>query len=597
MELEGEEFDYPAPLRARDDAKEDFWPDGGARPEASRESLKEMSRLRPSKPGAIAVAVALALSVFLIDLSLPLGVAGGVPYVAVIVAGWWLERSYCVLGLAALSSALIVAGYYYSPEGGVPWVVLVNRFLAIFAVWATAIFLIRAKKAELSLRDAYEGLELRVEQRTTELARENAERRLAQGALRKSEERFAEILDIAADAIISTDGDGRIQLFNQGAEAVFGYTASELIGQPMEVLLPVRFREVHRRHIEDFGRSGDRSRLMGARAGIVGLRKDGTEFPARAAISKFAQGGESVFTVMLHDITDLMRAEDALHESRLALQERVAVLEDAQRRLEEQGADLVRLADDLHVARDEANTANRAKSEFLAAMSHELRTPLNAIMGFSEIIENEMLGPMGNAKYLDYVTDIHGSAQHLLELINDILDLSKIESGSDELLEAYVEVPEIVQSVLKLVKQRAHEHGVGLELDVPDALEMLCVDKRKLKQILVNLLANAVKFTDAGGKVALKVWCDTTSGFVFEIADTGIGMAPEDIPKALSKFGQIGSDTGRRQEGTGLGLPLSRALVEQHGGSLELVSAVGVGTTVTVRLPAGRVMRNVATGT
>ena len=237
-----------------------------------------------------------------------------------------------------------------------------------------------------------------------------------------------------------------------------------------------------------------------------------------------------------------------------------------------------------------AKAADRAKSEFLAAMSHELRTPLNAIIGFSEIIKEEVLGPVGSVKYREYSSDIHESGQHLLSLINDILDLSKIESGTDELQEDMIEIPEIVRSALMLVGERAEQGGIKLELDLPDQLPALRADERKLKQILVNLLSNAIKFTDAGGAVTLRAWCRMDSGYVFQIADTGIGIAPEDIPKALSHFGQVDGDLNRQYEGTGLGLPLTKALVEQHGGVLDLQSEVGVGTTVTVRFPAERII-------
>jgi signal transduction histidine kinase len=279
-----------------------------------------------------------------------------------------------------------------------------------------------------------------------------------------------------------------------------------------------------------------------------------------------------------------------LFRSERNLQLRIAELEAAQRRLEEQEVNLIRLAGDLKIARDQAESANRAKTEFLAAMSHELRTPLNAIIGFSEIIQTETLGPVGSVKYRDYAGDIHESGQHLLDLINDILDLSKVESGLDELHEEDIEIPDLARSVWCLIQQRAQKQGVALALELPEAPPGLRADKRKLKQILVNLLSNAIKFTEAGGKVALKVWCRVDSGYVFQVVDTGIGIALDDIRKALSPFQQIDSEINRKYEGTGLGLPLTKALVEMHGGYLDLQSEVGVGTSVTVRFPAERIV-------
>ena len=244
------------------------------------------------------------------------------------------------------------------------------------------------------------------------------------------------------------------------------------------------------------------------------------------------------------------RMVDELRHSQAALGEAYGTLE---RRVEERTVELSlelaarELAEGaMLIARDQAEAADRAKSEFLAAMSHELRTPLNAIIGFSEIMKNETLGPVGNLKYREYTNDIHESGRHLLGLINAILDLCKIESGTEELHEDEIEIPKIIRSVLKLVGHRAEQGGIKLELELAGPLPVLRADERKLKQILVNLLSNAVKFTDAGGEVALWAWCRMGSGHVFQIVDTGIGIAPEDIPQALSRFGQVDDVLSRR---------------------------------------------------
>jgi signal transduction histidine kinase len=270
--------------------------------------------------------------------------------------------------------------------------------------------------------------------------------------------------------------------------------------------------------------------------------------------------------------------------------ERIAELLLSKSALEKQGEEIVRLAEDLAAARDQAEEANRTKSMFLATMSHELRTPLNAIIGFSELIGGEMFGPVGNESYREYANDIRESGQHLLDLINDILDLSKLEAGSDELHEENIDVAEIVRSVKWLVTARARDDSVELTTELAEALPNLRADTLKLKQILINLLSNAIKFTDTGGKVTLKAWCSDQGGYVFQVIDTGIGIALEDIPKALSPFQQIDNMLNRKYEGTGLGLPLSKTLAEMHGGSLDLQSQVGVGTTVTVRFPAERIV-------
>jgi signal transduction histidine kinase len=261
----------------------------------------------------------------------------------------------------------------------------------------------------------------------------------------------------------------------------------------------------------------------------------------------------------------------------------------AQSQLREELRHREKMFTDLLVMKDAAEQASRAKSEFLAAMSHELRTPLNAIIGFSEVIKEQIFGPVGIGKYLDYSKDIHRSGQHLLGLINDILDLAKIESGTHELHEEDIEFEEVIRAAMRLVDQDARKGGLAMQRVIPETLPTIRADRRQLKQILVNLLSNAVKFTDAGGQVTLKAWCRMDIGYVLQVVDTGIGIAPEDIPKALSRFGQIDAGLNRRYEGTGLGLPLTKALVEQHGGSLDIQSEIGVGTTVTVRFPSIRI--------
>jgi PAS domain S-box-containing protein len=246
---------------------------------------------------------------------------------------------------------------------------------------------------------------------------------------------------------------------------------------------------------------------------------------------------------------------------------------------------------DLRAALNQAELASRTKSEFLANMSHELRTPLNAIIGFSEIMKNELFGPIGNTNYGDYARDIHESGTHLLSVINDILDVSKAEAGKIELHEEEVDVGQIVEASIRYVRDRASALKVRLGNDLPDGLPLVRVDPLRLKQVLLNLLSNSVKFTPEGGDVTVAGGVSPAGEFVLAIVDTGIGIAPEDLQRVLEPFGQVDSTMHRRYEGTGLGLPLAKALVELHGGTLALDSKVGVGTTVTVRLPKERVLQ------
>jgi PAS domain S-box-containing protein len=237
-----------------------------------------------------------------------------------------------------------------------------------------------------------------------------------------------------------------------------------------------------------------------------------------------------------------------------------------------------------------ARESSFAKSNFLANMSHELRTPLNAIIGFSEAIHREEFGAVGVPKYVEYANDISDAGKHLLSIINDILDLSKIETGKMALYESTIDISEVVSGCLLLVKDRAIANDVAMNIDIVENLAPLFADEKMLKQVLINILSNAIKFTPDGGDVRLNIWSQPDTGCVFQITDTGIGIALEDIPVALSPFDQIDSDLNRSFDGTGLGLSLSKSLVELHGGSLDLQSELDVGTTVTFRLPAKRIV-------
>ena len=236
-----------------------------------------------------------------------------------------------------------------------------------------------------------------------------------------------------------------------------------------------------------------------------------------------------------------------------------------------------------------ANAESAAKSEFLATMSHELRTPLNAIIGFSDVIIGKMFGPISDDKYVDYAEDINNSGKALLGHVDDILDLSKIEAGKSELSEVTVDVAWIVEICIAELREQAEAGGIEIEREISAELPGLIANERKCKQILFNLMSNAVKFTLSGGRVTVKVWPRLGNGYVFQIADTGIGIALQDIPKTLAPFHQVDGNLNRSYEGTGLGLPLAKSFIELHGGSLDLQSELGAGTTVTVRFPAERI--------
>lgn len=381
-------------------------------------------------------------------------------------------------------------------------------------------------------------------------------RRAVEAQVRASEARLARLLDIADDAIVSTDGSHRIILFNKGAERTFGFRADEVIGQRLEILLPTSVRATHAARMDAFGSGTVAARMMGDRTEVTGRRKCGAEFPAEASISRFTQDDATIFTAVLRDVSERKAIERQLM-----------------------------------AARAEAEEASRAKSDFLASMSHELRTPLNAIIGFADMMCTETMGPLGSRIYHEYAGDILSSGQHLLDMINDILDFMKAEAGQLLMQTGEVDVLEEVTNCARMVQPRAERSGVTLSTAIDPAARYFLGDAKRFRQILLNLLTNAIKFTPAGGSVAVAARLDAAGRLLLTVRDTGVGIAPEDRTAVMEAFRQASHALDRNTEGTGLGLPLTKRLIEMHGGTLSLDSEVGAGTTVTAHFPAECVIR------
>jgi PAS domain S-box-containing protein len=371
-------------------------------------------------------------------------------------------------------------------------------------------------------------------------------------ALLVAEARNRSVVEAAADAILTADEEGIVHSFNPAAEAMFGVSAADIVWQKLDRLIPQAVVERHRAYLH----RPKPTPLSGCITDIHARRADGTLFPIELSVSMLEVQGRRLFTAIVRDVTERKRIE----------------------------AELIR-------AKEAAEAADRAKSAFLATMSHELRTPLNAVIGFAQVIEMRILGANAIDRYTEYASSIRQSGEHLLGIIEDILDISKIEAGDLHLMEQPVDVVDVVGQSLNLVAMQAGQRGVAVTLDLERELPPLRADELRLRQILVNLLSNAIKFTDTGGTVTVAARRAGDGGLDIGVRDTGVGMAPEDIPKALASFSQVDQSMTRRHEGTGLGLPLTKRLVEMHGGVLDIDSVCGQGTTVTVRLPAARVMR------
>ena len=393
------------------------------------------------------------------------------------------------------------------------------------------------------------------------------EERMAQARAQAAENRLRDAIESVSEAFVLWDRQGRLLMCNQNYRSYFSLEA-RLLKPGAQYKEVARFAQLA---IRQEGPSPD---------GRRGVREAELNDGRWIQISerRTAEGG---LVMTAADITAIKTQEEARRLNEEQLQKAVIGLERSQEQLSE-------LARKYETEKVKAESANRAKSEFLANMSHELRTPLNAINGFSEIMVQEMFGPLGDARYKGYSQDILSSGQHLLALINDILDMSKIEAGKMNLKFEPLLVEDVTEDAVRLVRNRAETAGQMLTIDFPSGLPEIEADYRAIKQILLNLLSNAIKFTPRGGRITVRA--DTRSDPLgdrlrISVVDTGIGIAEDDLARLARPFEQVENQHSKTTQGTGLGLALTKSLVEMHGGALELQSAPGQGTTVAFSLP------------
>ncbi len=379
--------------------------------------------------------------------------------------------------------------------------------------------------------------------------------RTLEGDLRERELETRElrtILDTATDGVAVLDGQGAILSLNRSAEALFGYEQADVAGESFIVLLARDSHPAALDYLEGLKSNGVASVMNDGRE-VLGRARQGGAIPLYMTLGRIAVGGEQKFCAVLRDLTPWKKIER-----------------------------------DIDAARKEAEHASALKSDFLAKVSHEIRTPLNAILGFAEVIMEERFGPIGNERYKDYLKDIHASGAHVMSLVNDLLDLSKIEAGKLELTFGSVDANRIVSECISLMQPQANRDRVIIRSSLAQRLPNIVADERSLRQIVLNLLSNAVKFNEAGGQVIVSTALTDAGHAVIRIRDTGIGMSESELQVAMEPFRQIA--TSRRAGGTGLGLPLTKALVEANRASFTIKSKQNDGTLIEVAFPPTRVL-------
>ena len=369
------------------------------------------------------------------------------------------------------------------------------------------------------------------------------------------------ILNTAPTAILALDANRKIVVFNPAAEAMFKISAQDVIGKPLDQLIPDRFRSIHQYHVEDYSQNSNFNRIMGDWRTIKALRSTGEEFPVLVSIGKsYFQGGE-IITAVLRDMSEEAETQQKL----------------------------IDLATEHRKQAELADAANRAKTMFLATMSHELRTPLNAIIGFSEMMVQEIFGPHGNPRYKAYASDIAASGKSLLDLINDILDLSKIEAGAYSYAIEDFALQPCIDECSRVIFPMAENKDIALNIatgsGLGSSLGMVRADKRAVKQVLSNLLSNAIKFTNKGGAVSVAITGLRPDAVEICVEDTGVGISEANLATLGQPFVQIRDSFVANEKGTGLGLAISRQLLEGMGGALRIESRVGYGTKVYFTLP------------
>ncbi len=379
----------------------------------------------------------------------------------------------------------------------------------------------------------------------------------ADGALPLVRARIGEleaIIDLASDGVVTLDGEGEIKDLNQAAQALVGYGADDLIGRPFRLLFPEDSRQTALDYLDDMTKQG-RLSLFNEGRELECITAQGGLVPVFMTLGRLTDDEPAVFCAVLRDLSPFKQAETDLVEARKAAEE-----------------------------------ASAHKSDFLARVSHEIRTPLNAVIGFSEVMLEERFGPVGSERYRQYLRDIHTSGEHLMSLLNDLLDLSKIEAGKMDLSFGEVDLNDVVQQCLAIMQPQANQGRIIVRTSLPLSLPKVVADIRSVRQVVLNLMSNAIKFTDPGGQIIVSTLYEPTGEVSLRVRDTGRGMDAADVELALEPFRQVPTTLNQVITGTGLGLPLTKALVEANRAQFGLESTPGEGTLAMMTFPSQRVL-------
>jgi len=448
-----------------------------------------------------------AVSAFIIDLTLPLGVAGGVLYVALMLTGTWLPKRRHIVYLALISTALTFTGFFMSPPGGMMWIEATNRGLAIFAICITASLIFYLKTIKMTLQE--------------------------------NNDRFRFFSELTSEGIIISD-KGQYLDCNEAAKSTFGYSHNEFLAlTPKDLIKGSDLASVMDHMINDIEDEYE----------VTAIKKDGTLFPAEIKARLFERNQKVLRVTFFRDITERIKSQESLH-----------------------------------LALAKADEANKAKSDFLASMSHELRTPLNAVLGFAQMLQFDPKNPLKKEQN-DYVESILEGGAHLLELVNDVLDLARIEADKLDLSIDEVHATAVIENCVKFSKPLGLDRSIKIINKFDETLPTIRTDEMRLKQILINLISNAVKFNKNMGTVTIS-GNQTDKNFLrISVTDTGIGIAKKDHAKVFHKFSRLNADPMIYKEGAGIGLTVTQLLVERMAGKIGFDSGEGIGSTFWIELP------------